>query len=81
MNDEPLRRRAADLHLNGELAHWPEIAATDWLAKLVGGEEEERTRSSLERRLKDALIGRFKPLADFDWAWPARCYRGAIEGL
>ncbi len=81
MNDEQLRRRAADLHLNGVLAHWPEVAATDWLPKLVGWEEEERTRRSLERRLKDARIGRFKPLADFDWAWPTRCDRGAIDGL
>ena len=44
-------------------------------------EEEERTRRSLERRLRDARIGRFKALVDFDWAWPARCDRAAIEGL
>lgn len=81
MNDELLRKRAAALHLNGVVAHWPEIATADWVAKLVGWEEEERTRRSLERRLKDARIGRFKPLADFDWKWPTRCDRGAIEGL
>jgi len=81
MNDEPLRKRAAALHLNGVVAHWPEIATADWVAKLVEWEEEERTRRSLERRLKDARIGRFKPLADFDWKWPTRCDRGAIEGL
>lgn len=81
MNDEQLRKRAAALHLNGVLAHWPEIATADWVAKLVEWEEEERTRRSLERRLKDARIGRFKPLADFDWKWPTRCDRGAIEGL
>lgn len=81
MNDEQLRRRAAALHLNGVVAHWPEIATADWLPKLVGWEEEERTRRSLERRLRDARIGRFKPLADFDWEWPTRCDRGAVEGL
>ena len=81
MNDEQLRRRAAALHLNGMLAHWPEIATADWVAKLVEWEEEERTRRSLEKRLKDARIGRFKPLADFDWNWPTYCDRGAIEGL
>ena len=80
-NDEQLRSRAADLHLNGVLAHWPEVATTDWLPKLLAWEEEERTRRSLERRLRDARIGRFKPLADFDWKWPKRCDRGAIEGL
>ena len=81
MNDEQLRKRAAALHLNGMLAHWPEIATADWVAKLVEWEEEERTRRSLEKRLKDARLGRFKPLADFDWKWPTRCDREAIEGL
>ena len=78
MNDEQLRSRARDLHLHGLVAHWPEVATADWVPQLVGWEEEERTRRSLERRLKDARIGRFKPLADFDWKWPARCDRGAI---
>ena len=39
------------------------------------------TRRSLERRLTDAHIGRFKPLCDFDWDWPKRCDRPAIEDL
>lgn len=81
MNLEQLRSRAAALHLNGVVAHWPEVATTDWVSQLVEWEEAERTRRSLERRLKEARIGRFKPLADFDWAWPTRCDRGAIEGL
>ncbi|MGB8481635.1 MAG: IS21-like element helper ATPase IstB [Acidobacteriaceae bacterium] len=81
MNDEQLRRRAAALHLNGVLAHWSEVATAGWVLQLIEWEEAERTRRSLERRLKDARIGRFKPLADFDWTWPARCDRGAIEGL
>lgn len=81
MSAEQLHERATALHLNGVLAHWPEVVACDWLPKLVTWEEEERTRRSLERRLRDARIGRFKSLADFDWAWPTRCDRGAIEGL
>jgi DNA replication protein DnaC len=31
--------------------------------------------------MKAAHIGRFKPLCDFDWTWPKRCDRGAIEAL
>lgn len=81
MNDDQLRKRATALHLNGLVAHWSEVATADWLPKLLEWEEEERTRRSLERRLKDARIGRFKQLADFDWKWPTRCDRGAIEGL
>jgi DNA replication protein DnaC len=78
---DPLRTRAEVLHLPGLLAHWPEAAASDWLVKLLDWEEQERRRRSLERRLKDAHIGRFKPLCDFDWAWPKRCDRAAIEAL
>lgn len=81
MNAEQLHERATALHLNGVLAHWLEVVTCDWLPTLVAWEEEERTRRSLERRLRDARIGRFKSLVDFDWAWPTRCDRGAIEGL
>jgi DNA replication protein DnaC len=35
----------------------------------------------LERRLGNAKLGRFRPLADFDWHWPKRCDRAAIEEL
>lgn len=78
-NPDPLRRRAEALHLHGLLAHWTEAAG--WAEDLLGWEEQERARRSLERRLKDARIGRFKPLCDFDWTWPNRCDRAAIEAL
>lgn len=81
MNLQSLRERAAALRFYGVLAHWSEVATADWLAPLVQWEEEERARRSLERRLTDAHIGRFKPLADFDWAWPKRCDRGSVEAL
>jgi DNA replication protein DnaC len=76
-----LRARATALHLHGLLAHWPEVATADWLAPLLDWEEQERHRRSLERRLQTAHIGRFKPLCDFDWSWPKRCDRAAIEAL
>jgi DNA replication protein DnaC len=76
-----LRARAGALHLHGLLAHWPEAATSDWVASLLDWEEQKRSRRSLERRLKDARIGRFKPLCDFDWAWPKRCDRAALEAL
>lgn len=81
MNPQSLRERAAALRFYGVLAHWSEVATADWLAPLVQWEEQERARRSLERRLTDAHIGRFKPLADFDWAWPKRCDRGSVEAL
>lgn len=78
---DALRARAQALRLHGLLAHWGEVVAQPWLATLLEHEEQERARRSLERRLKAARIGRFKPLCDFDWSWPERCDRAAIEAL
>ena len=80
-NLDTLRQRAEALHLHGLLAHWQEVASADWTEKLVQWEEDGRTQHSLERRIKNAHLGRFKPLCDFDWTWPKRCDRGAIEAL
>jgi DNA replication protein DnaC len=73
--------RAKALKLYGILAHWEEIEETGWIASLIQWEEEERARRSLERRLGNAHLGRFRSLADFDWDWPKRCDREAIEEL
>src|SRR4051794_22609380 len=80
-NLEALHLRAKTLNLHGLLAHWQEAAAAGWLATLIEWEEQERTRRSLERRLRAAHIGRFKPICDFDWTWPKRCDRSAFEAL
>lgn len=74
-----LQARAKALNLNGLLAHWQEAVAQGWLKTLIEWEEQERARRGLERRLREARIGRFKPLSDFDWAWPTSCDRAAIE--
>lgn len=78
-----LHARAHALGLWGVLAHADELDThhPDWLARLLTWEEAERARRSLERRLVDAHIGRFKPLADFDWKWPSRLDRLAVEEL
>lgn len=79
--NDPLIERARTLKLYGLIAHWDEIAATDWIESLIHWEEEERARRGLQRRLKGAHLGRFKPLADFDWSWPTACDRDAISEL
>lgn len=76
-----LRQRAERLRLYGLLSHWNEAQEAGWAPALLDWEEDERARRSLERRLKEARIGRFKPLADFDWSWPSRCDRAAIDAL
>lgn len=76
-----LRQRAEALHLHGVLAHWQEVVQTDWIGNLLQWEEDGRALRSLERRVKNARLGRFKPLCDFDWQWPTQCDRGAVEAL
>jgi DNA replication protein DnaC len=80
-NPDALQARAKALHLHGLLAHWPEAAAAGWAPSLIGWEEDERARRSLERRLQGAHIGRFKPSCDFDWGWPSAIDRATFEAL
>jgi DNA replication protein DnaC len=42
-------------------------------------ESQDRARKGLERRLRRSRIGRFKPMVDFDWTWPKRIDRPAVE--
>ena len=42
---------------------------------------EDRQRRSVERRLKAARLGRFKPIADWDWDWPTALDRLTLERL
>ena len=76
-----LMNRARALGLHGLIAHWDEVEDCDWLTMLIAWEEEERRARSLKRRLADARLGEFKPLADFNWDWPRSCDRMAVEGL
>jgi len=74
---EALRR----LGLFGLLAHWHDVRDVDWLPAVIGYEQRERQRRSLERRLRFARLGAFKPLCDFDWQWPKKIDRSAVEEL
>jgi DNA replication protein DnaC len=79
MND--LAQQARNLKLHGLLAHWQEIQDQAWLAQMLAWEEQERARRGLERRLRQARLGPFKPIADFDWTWPKKIDRNQIEDL
>ena len=78
---DPLRERATRLKLFGLLAHWDEHASAPWLATVVEHEESERQKRSLERRIRDAHLGRFKSIADFDWSWPKEIDRELVDEL
>lgn len=49
------------------------------LEELYQIESRERSRLSLEHRLRFSGIGRFKPMTDFDWNWPKKIERDVIE--
>src|SRR5580704_17282947 len=78
---ERIGLRAVAAQLNDMLANatkqrWSPRQLLDQLVQI---EVAERTHRSLERRLRTAEIRRFKPIADFDWSWPARIERDVIE--
>jgi DNA replication protein DnaC len=57
-------------------ARW---SAHQILEQVVQTEAAERSRRSLERRLRMSGIKSFKPIADFDWFWPTKIERDVIE--
>jgi DNA replication protein DnaC len=80
-NIDSLKERAQRLGLHGLLARWTEICDETWLKRVIEYEEDERQKRGLERRIRNARLGRFKPMADFDWGWPKKIDREAIEEI
>lgn len=78
---DPLLARAQRLGLHGLCARWDHFGSAAWLQDLLLCEEQERQRRSLERRIRAAHLGRFRPLSDFDWRWPKKVDRELIEDL
>ena len=79
---DALVKRATDLKLYGLLAHWNELDPhSSWVKPLIEWEEQERSRRGLERRLRNAHLGTFKPMGEFDWSWPKKIDRDQIIQL
>ena len=49
------------------------------LEQLAQAEAEDRSRRSLERRLRVSGIKSFKPMANYEWSWPTKIERDIIE--
>ena len=81
LNLETARSHLRRLGFYGLLAHVETLLNEPWLARVIEIEDTERARRSLKRRLDNSRLGAFKPIADFDWAWPDKCDRSAIEEL
>ena len=80
---ESLKKTAEQLKLYGLLAHWETLGhpLPDWLMQLLKWEEDERQKRGLQRRIRNAKIGAFKPLADFDWRWPKKIDQASVLAL
>ena len=80
-DDEDRRAALRRLGLFGLLTRWEEVRHMEWLPSVIAYEQSECQRRSLERRLHFARLGSFKPLRDFDWQWPKKIDRAAVEEL
>ncbi len=90
MTTTPLTQRLEALGLYATAHQLDDIVALatkhrwgplDLLSHVADEETKERARKSLERRMTRSRLGRFKPMADFDWAWPSRIDREAVEAV
>jgi DNA replication protein DnaC len=68
--------RLNDLIARATRARW---SPTVLLETLVQAELDARVRRRLERQLQAARLGRFKPLADFEWDWPKHLDRPTVN--
>lgn len=80
MSDE-LKARVEALGLYGLLSEWERFAGAGWLPEFVAIEERERAHRSLLRRRRNARVGTFRPMADFDYAWPEEMDRALLDDL
>ena len=65
-----------DLLARATLKRWSPVVLLD---TVVRAELDARARQRVQRRLTEARLGRFKPTADFDWAWPKQIHRPSVE--
>jgi DNA replication protein DnaC len=88
MTKPALADQLRSLGLHHAAEHLDDLVATatkkrlgpvETLELVAEREGQARTQRSLERRLARSRIGRFKPIADYEWDWPKRIDRDAIE--
>ena len=64
-----MQQRLRALGLYGLAVQDDALLAQPRVEQVIDIEDRERKRRSLERRLANARIRAFKPIADFDWNW------------
>jgi DNA replication protein DnaC len=65
-----------DLIARATKQKWSPLQMIEAIAR---SESADRAARNLQRRLKQARLGRFKPIADFDWDWPKKIDRELVE--
>lgn len=92
MENETLRRNLEALKLNYLAANMDKFIAEASkskmppqaiLERIVRLESEESKRRSIESRMKQSKVNskKWRPMADFDWNWPKKIDRKAVEKL
>lgn len=81
LTTDDLPRRLTALGLRGVVEHWNEFENADWLPRLIEIEEADRAQRGLERRLRNAKLGRFTPFADFDATWPKKLDQDQLQEI
>ena len=79
MKNDNLKKRVAALAWYGILENWDEYEKAQWLPQIVKAEEEVRAKRGLDRRLRNAKLGKFKSFIDFDWTWPTNLDSNHLE--
>jgi len=74
-----LRHTAANLADVIALVTKKRLSPVQFLEHVVDTEQKDRARRSLERRFNRSRLGRFKPIADYDWNWPKKIDREIVE--
>jgi len=78
---DDLHRRLTALGLRGIVEHLEEFDDVEVLDRIVQIEEADRAQRGLERRLRNAKLGRFTPMADFDATWPKKLDHDQLQEI
>ena len=74
-----LPQTAADLNdlvARATQKRWSPVVLLETVAR---AELDARARRRVDRRLKEARLSRFKPMADWEWDWPKQIHRPTVE--
>ncbi|MCP3170268.1 ATP-binding protein, partial [Myxococcus qinghaiensis] len=89
MNSPTLKTRLTQLGLRHTSDALDDLIATatkrrwgpaELMEAIADEETKDRARRGVERRLSRSRLGTMRTMADFDWGWPKRIDRTAVEG-